>query len=405
MATSTSITPKKGKHERERDVLLGLVDFYLKTGKAVGSNTLKEAGFDNLSSATIRNYFSTLEEEGYLSQQHTSGGRIPTDKALRLYAHHFFEELYDPFSTEIDALRPFKNVETREIATYLQKAADQLARITHSAIFMSAPHFEHDYITSIKLAPVDNDRAVAILTTDFGEIHTQVIHVPVKLSTFLIKKAEGYFQWRLQGKAKPENLTHAEEEFAQNIYNELLVRYIANYGNFQDNDLYRTGFSSLLIYPEYRDPSILANAFSLFENAHGLRQLLKESEKLDSLKFWIGDDLVSHAQSDKPSCAAIAIPYYVNNQAAGAVGILGPTRMPYRALFGILRHFSHLISETLTNNLYKFKITLRQPRSKFLHDDSEIKLIGDTHRLLLEHKLAKPSSRAAKTKEKTRRTS
>jgi heat-inducible transcriptional repressor len=264
-------------------------------------------------------------------------------------------------------------------------------------VFLSAPHFEHDYITSIKLAAVDNERAVAILTTDFGEIITQVLHVTTKLTTFLVKKAEEYFHWRLTGKQKPLNLTPAEEELAQGIYNELLVRYIVSYTNFQDHDLYRTGFSSLLVYPEYRDPTILANTFSLFENAHGLRQILKESEKLERLKFWIGDDLLTHAPGDNPSCAAIAIPYYVNNNAAGAVGILGPTRLPYRALFGIMRHFSSLISETMTKNLYKFKITLRQAKPWSLQIDNEIKLIGDTRRLQIEHKEPEVPSRPTKT--------
>ncbi len=85
-----SISLKRiGKQDRERKVLLGLVDYYIKTGKPVGSNTLKEVGFEELSSATIRNYFANLEEEGYLSQSHSSGGRIPTNLAYRTYAHAY----------------------------------------------------------------------------------------------------------------------------------------------------------------------------------------------------------------------------------------------------------------------------------------------------------------------------
>ena len=80
---------RMGKHDRERRVLLGLVDYYIQTGKPVGSNTLKEAGFGDLSSATIRNYFAHLEEEGYLLQSHSSGGRIPTHLAYRVYAHAY----------------------------------------------------------------------------------------------------------------------------------------------------------------------------------------------------------------------------------------------------------------------------------------------------------------------------
>src|SRR5438045_1193035 len=83
---------KLPKADREHSVLLGLIELYLKTGKPIGSHTLQENGFDSLSSATIRNYFSKMEEAGYLKQQHTSGGRIPTQKAFRLYADSYLNE-------------------------------------------------------------------------------------------------------------------------------------------------------------------------------------------------------------------------------------------------------------------------------------------------------------------------
>ena len=77
---------KMNKEEREKRVLLALIEYYILNGKPVGSATLKEVDVGDLSAATIRNYFAHLEEEGYLVQQHTSGGRLPTDKAFRLYA-------------------------------------------------------------------------------------------------------------------------------------------------------------------------------------------------------------------------------------------------------------------------------------------------------------------------------
>src|ERR1700722_4777435 len=121
-----SVVIKKSKKDvRERKVLLGLVDYYLKTGKPVGSNTLKEAGFGEMSAATLRNYFVHLEEEGYLIQQHTSGGRIPTNAAYRLYAGEHLDERRVN-APEAALLNELRNSETREIAAYLQGAADLL---------------------------------------------------------------------------------------------------------------------------------------------------------------------------------------------------------------------------------------------------------------------------------------
>ena len=88
-ATFKSLPARKlPKTDREHAVLLGLVELYMKMNRPIGSQTLQENGFESLSTATIRNYFGKMEQQGYLKQQHTSGGRIPTGKAFRLFADH-----------------------------------------------------------------------------------------------------------------------------------------------------------------------------------------------------------------------------------------------------------------------------------------------------------------------------
>lgn len=88
-----TLAPKKpAKDQREKLILFGLVDLYLQSGKPIGSNTLRENGFEALSSATIRNYFAKLEEEGLVKQQHSSGGRIPTPLAYKIYAEEHLDK-------------------------------------------------------------------------------------------------------------------------------------------------------------------------------------------------------------------------------------------------------------------------------------------------------------------------
>ena len=79
------------KQDKEAAILFGLIELYIKTNEPVGSNSLKEKGFDYMSSATIRNYFAKLEEKGLLTQQHASGGRLPTAKAFKLYAEKYLQ--------------------------------------------------------------------------------------------------------------------------------------------------------------------------------------------------------------------------------------------------------------------------------------------------------------------------
>lgn len=360
MTTVPSLIKKSPKQDRERQVLFGLIEYYIKTGKPVGSNTLKEVGFANLSSATIRNYFANLDEEGYLAQQHSSGGRIPTDKAFRFYATESLDKTLNS-SLKAKDFDYLKTSETKSIAPLLQQAAEHLALTTHTAVFLSAPRFDQDFIAGIKLVPIDASRCLCVLITDFGEIKTETLYINHKISTITARRIEAYFNWRLNGQLKPETMSQSEEELALSIYNELVVRYIVNYSQFNTEDIYRTGFSTLIHHTEFLEPKLLASSLAFFENMQSMRHLLKECTKHDALRFWIGSELSPFLSTAQPDCTIIAIPYRVNNQVVGAVGILGPLRLPYPQLFDTLYHFSEKISEALTRNLYKFKITFKTP--------------------------------------------
>lgn len=354
---------KSSKELRQHRVLLGLVEHYLKTAKPVGSNTLRDAEFDDLSSATIRNYFANLEELGYLEQQHASGGRIPTHAAFRVYANEYLES--QDLAGHSKKIEELAKIETREIARYLQDAAETLSQLSHCAVFISAPRFDQDTLIDVKVIPIDVNRCVCILVSDFGVINSEVLHLESKMSSFAAKRIESYFHWRLTGTDEPENLTDEERTTAHRFYNEVMLRYIVGYANFTDPEIYRTGFSKLLSYPEFGDTLTLAGSLSLFENAHSMRLLLKDCSAKNALQFWIGGDLTPYA-ADTPDCTVITAPYRINNQSVGAIGILGPTRLPYRHLFPLIRNFADAISTCLTRNIYKFKISYRQPEPRLL---------------------------------------
>ena len=160
-----TLAPKKpAKDQREKLILFGLVELFLQTGKPIGSSTLQQNGFDSLSSATIRNYFSKLEEEGYLKQQHSSGGRTPTSLAFKIYA----EEYLNKSSISSDEnIHELLKKETREIATYLLQAAEKISEITRCAAFLSAPRFDQDFILDIKLVYIDTHRLLDRVTHRF----------------------------------------------------------------------------------------------------------------------------------------------------------------------------------------------------------------------------------------------
>lgn len=354
---------KTDKSDREKRILLALVEQYIRAGKPIGSETLRETDLKDLSAATIRNYFARLEANGYLLQQHTSGGRIPTHKAFRLYAKEHLNS--SEFSAEAKRnCNKLRLNESKEVTSYLQSAAEILSSVTQSAVFISAPRFDHDFITAIKLMAIDHTRSLCVIVTDFGAIKTEIVQTHQKLSAFSIKRIEEYFYARLTGQPhSQQKLEPKEQELAVRLYSELIVRYIVGYSNFSEAEVYRTGFSKLLAYPEFHDPSQLAASLSLFENSHSMRLLLKECTSHNALKFWIGDDLAVYT-NEIPYCTVLAIPYKINNHPIGAVGLLSSVRIPYAQWIGLLYHFSETISENITRNMYKFKIKYRQPHEQ-----------------------------------------
>ncbi len=380
MATKSLLQKKPAKGQREKIILFGLIELYLKTGRPIGSNTLKEEWCEGLSSATIRNYFSRLEEEGYLKQQHSSGGRIPTALAYKIYAE---EHLNQPILSDREKkwVKEHLARETREIASFLQHAAESISEITRCAVFLSAPRFDHDFLIDIKLVAIDRSRILCILVTDFGMIHTETLYIEKKLSSFALKRLENYFNWKLTGLDKPK-LDVEEEAFADNLYKEVMLRHIVSYTNFTAEDLFQAGFSKLLSYPDFQDAVALASGLSLFENKGQLRTLLNACVAKRETSCWVGDTLHQFAP-EASACSVIAVPYRIHNTLCGAFGILGPNRIPYRELFGLLECASNAISESLTRSMYKFKITFRQPTTADLDFKQETAL---TQQLLLEDK-------------------
>lgn len=365
MKNMKSLIPRKPpKDKRERWVLLGLVELYLESGKPVGSNTLRENGFESLSSATIRNYFAKLEEEGLLKQQHSSGGRIPTPLAYQIYAEtHLKSPLIEEKESKL--LRSEIQKETRELASYLQSVAEVISEASRCAVFLSAPRFDQDFVLDIKLVGVDSHRCLCVLITDFGQVHTELLYADKKMSSFTLKRLENFFRWKLTGLDQP-NLSSDEETLAARFYSEVMMRHLVGSTHFTLEDIYKTGFSKLLTYTDFNDATALADGLGLFENEEALRTLLRECAKAGDLSCWIGGQL--HA------CSVLAIPYRINQGIAGSIAILGPNRIPYRKLFGILKTAAETLSDSLTRSLYKFKITFRHPEA------------SPIERLLLENK-------------------
>ena len=361
---------QKKKAKREEDVLLGLIKLFLETGKPIGSNTLQSNGFDHLSSATIRNYFATLEKQGFVHQPHTSGGRLPTSKAFKWYADNVKEKIET--LPEIQKLLEKKFSDSEKVYQFLEEVASVLAETSGAAVAISSPRFDQDAINDIKLLLIDQNRLLVALVTNFGVVNTYILNISKKLSSFSQKRIENYLQSKLHNIATLLNLTEDEKALSEKIYQEVMVRYIVNYTNFSNVDLITCGFSNLLQYKEFNDPLTITKSLSLFENKQELHSILKHSMKGEEISFWIAEDLKPFSEH-LTHCSIIAMPYKINTLVAGSILIYLPMRADYKVHFSILKTFSEFISKLLTKTTYQHKISFRTPTN------SPLKLTQELH--------------------------
>ncbi|EPP35393.1 heat-inducible transcription repressor HrcA [Chlamydia ibidis] len=356
-------------------VLLTTTELYLKTGQPVGSKTLKEHCDSHLSTATIRNYFSELETQGFLKKNHVSGGRIPTDLAFRYYVDYNIPS-HEPVSDSVLQILDTLPKESRNIVKDLQKASELLGEVLQLPTCFSSPRFDSDTVTNIQLSSVDDQRIVVILSTEFGQIFTDILWIPETLASTSLKRIESFLQNYISKQIPKDSLSQKEEEIGMTLYNEVVVRYLTRYCNFSEEDLYQTGLSKLLKYESFKDPDMLALGLSFFENRRHMCKLLDIGMHRDKPTAFIGNELSDIFGTRNPQCTVITMPYYMNNTPLGAFGVLGPVNLPYKEIFAILTLFADKVKASLTQSFYKFKLSFRRPCPSERHSSKEPALLA-----------------------------
>lgn len=357
---------RSGRREKEQTILFRLVEHYLKTGKPVGSQALQEESCGEVSPATIRNYFVRLEEEGYVKQQHLSGGRIPLGKAFSEYARHCFDTMTHGQRERAAPLPLQENVSSSDVIALLQQAASALSAQAGAAAAVSSPRFDHDVITGLTFVFIDVQRVVAVIATEFGLVHTAVIYSTFPLSHALLKKADRFARSRLfHEKLDPDFFEGEELEYVRKLYQEAMACYFVGYSNVSQEDLWRTGFSRLLQRPEFEESQAMSASLSLFENVNALRGFSRDAVRSGHLRFWVGDELAPYIIGE-PNCAVIAVPYFVGDRPVGALLIIGSMSVLYYDLFCLMQDAAEQVSSTLSDCLLHHRMSYRMPESHAL---------------------------------------
>ena len=181
--------------ERKVKILQAIIRNYLETGEPVGSRTISKYTDLNLSSATIRNEMSDLEEMGYILQPHTSAGRIPSDKGYRLYVDTMMEQK----DREIEEMKEVMVQKEDKMDQLLKQVAKLLAVNTNYASMITTPTIHTNKLKFIQLSRVDVNQLLAVVVVEGNVIKNNIIHTAEELDDETILKLNILLNTHLNG--------------------------------------------------------------------------------------------------------------------------------------------------------------------------------------------------------------
>ena len=181
--------------ERKLKILQTIIRTYLETGEPVGSRTISKDPELNLSSATIRNEMSDLEEMGYIIQPHTSAGRIPTDKAYRLYV----DTMLDDRTNEVQNLKEQLDEKAGKIDVLLKQVAKVLANNTNYATMVSGPRYQSKKVKFIQITPIDESSILTVIVLDNNMVKNQMLKIDEPIDQEMVVKLNFILNTTLNG--------------------------------------------------------------------------------------------------------------------------------------------------------------------------------------------------------------
>ena len=341
--------------ERKLKILQAIIQTYLETGEPVGSRTISKYTDLNLSSATIRNEMSDLEELGYILQPHTSAGRIPSDKGYRLYVDTMMQDKVQ----EMDNIREQLEEKADKMESLLQHIARLLAVNTNYTTMVTKPKYKHKTLKFIQLSDVDEHQLLAVVVIEGNIVKNKFIHLEKMLEKETILKLNIVLNTFLQGL----DLTEINMAVLQKIKEQsgeygpvisLILDAVAEAVAEEDDfEIYTSGTTNILKYPELGDREKAVKLLETFEEKSKLTELIqdlsnREEGKDHGIQVYIGEEAHVSTMQD---CSMVTATYEIEEGVYGRIGIVGPKRMDYERVVNTLQTLM-----TELDNIFKRKL-------------------------------------------------
>ena len=315
--------------ERKRKILKAIIQNYLETGEPVGSRTISKYTDLKLSSATIRNEMSDLEDLGYILQPHTSAGRIPSDLGYRLYVDQLMREK----EQEVAEIKELMIEKTDRMEKVLKQVVKILASNTNYATMITGPTYHQNKVKFIQLSRVSELQLLAIIVVEGNVVKNQIISINDPINEDDILKLNLLLNTQLNGLTLEEiNLgiiTKLKEQAG--IYSEvvsIVLDAVAEAISSEEVPVYTSGAKNIFRYPELADTSRASELISAFEEKRMLADMMKEIEEEENtgIQVYIGSESPISSMKD---CSVVTASYDLGRGMKGTIGIIGPKRMDY----------------------------------------------------------------------------
>lgn len=340
--------------ERKMKVLYAIIKSYIDSAEPIGSRTISKNFELGVSSATIRNEMSDLEELGYLSKTHSSSGRVPSDKAYRLYVNELLELNISPLDkVENQKIKEVLAKESWDMDEFIQSSAKILSAITNYTSVVATPKLKGSRIKQLQLVSINELGVLVVIVCNNGLIKNSIYKTDVEVSQDELIRISNYLNEKFKDKTMDEILDNLSMDIFKEVFGYksflkgLVIVIQSSIEELISIELYSEGIMNILNFPEFKDIEKAKSFISFIENKNLLLNILQNTSVSKGIDIIIGQENIYSPIKD---ISIISATYTIGGRTIGKVGLIGPTRMDYSSLIKTLKIFSSHISNVLDLN-------------------------------------------------------
>ncbi len=339
--------------ERSKQVLCSIIQCYINRPEPVGSRFITKKYSFGYSPATIRNIMADLEELGFLSQPHTSAGRVPTDRGYRFYIDciknskeplensEYMIEFFQNFSKKLESIRNDINKMLFEVTNTLSAMSKYISVIT-------PPKPERTIFKRIDFIRYNGDKAAAVLLTEEGFIKNKIITVDPNLTQEDLNKIANYLNSEYSGNTLDEIKASLikvarSEKIAWDKLIEKIIKIYEQAISFSEKDIYMSGLYDVIDLPDFSDISKLKEITKAIKDKHIILRLLNELSDIEGVQVFVG---VENPVEEMKNLSVVASTYKEKNRPIGVIALIGPKRMDYPKAIFIVEEIAKYLSRT-----------------------------------------------------------